>query len=165
MHENTEGRRKKHYNWVWVQSACHIISEKIKADYPECEEAFTAVVAFPRGGLVPAVILSHLLGINKVITTDELSTEIKKRQNNSFLVPRDEQNYGVFLIVDDIADTGATFAEYLETHRQETDNNQLLFVTASLCYRTGTVFTPDYTVQDIQDTWAVFPWEETTSFT
>jgi len=64
--------------------ACKIISEKLP------QERFTDIYGIPRGGLVPAVYLSHLTGLPLTNFPQHPTT----------------------LIVDDIADTGHTLEEY-----------------------------------------------------
>lgn len=93
---------------------------------------FDAIYGVPRGGLVPAVHLSHQLG--KPLLLDP--RRITKRT----------------LIVDDIADSGETLATLLK--------RRLRFKTATL-YRTAHAKAqPDFSCRvKKKGDWVVFPWE------
>lgn len=93
------------------------------------------VYGIPRGGLVPAVAISHRLGVP---LTDTLGPHT--------------------LLVDDISDSGRTFEKL-------TNSGRILqvfphFYTASIYIREGTVHLPNFYGLEIKDTrWIVFPWE------
>ena len=120
-------------SWNWVDLQIEVLATKIGSD-----SKFTVVTGIPRGGLIPAVMLSHKLGI-KYMPYREAIKALKP-----------------VLIVDDIADTGYTLTE-LGTRG---------FSTATLCFRYSTQYTPEYYGEEItDDRWLVFPWEENDSKT
>lgn len=151
MHENTEQKDKKHFHWELVEAACLIMSNDIMRDYPDYQTRFKGVIGFPRGGLVPAVALAHMLNIDKVMTTPEFDFQYKA---NPVLME------GAYLLVDDISDTGVTFSDWVMNYVEQINTQKIQFVTASLCYRKDTAFMPNYTVQDAFDNWVIFPWEQ-----
>lgn len=148
MHENTENKVKKHLPWVWVQSACSILANKIKEHHQGTEIA--GVIAFPRGGLVPATLLAHQLDIGTVMTTSEFDSRV---------ILDDSLMRGTYLLVDDISDTGGTISDWITGYVNHVDLWQIKFIVATLCYRPGTAYVPNYTIQNAYDNWIVFPWE------
>lgn len=120
-------------SWNWVDLQIEVLADKIGSN-----SKFTVVTGIPRGGLIPAVMLSHKLGI-KYMPYREAIRALKP-----------------VLVVDDIADTGYTLTE-LGTRG---------FSTATLCFRYSTQYTPQYYGEEItDDRWLVFPWEENDSKT
>jgi len=89
------------------------------------------IYGIPRGGLIPAVMLSHLFDVPLI--------------DNLLLV----QNNLTTLIVDDIVDTGETIKKF-------TDNNFLtasLFINSTRCKLKPTFYSAS------SDKWVVFPYE------
>ena len=118
-------------SWNWVDTQIEVLANKIGDN-----SKFTVVTGIPRGGLIPAVMLSHKLGIKYMPYREAIKT----------LKP--------VLIVDDIADTGYTLTEL----------GSRGFSTATLCYRYSTQYTPNYYGEEItDDKWLVFPWEDNDS--
>jgi len=120
-------------SWNWVDLQIEVLANKIGSN-----SKFTVVTGIPRGGLIPAVMLSHKLGI-KYMPYREAIKALKP-----------------VLVVDDIADTGYTLTEL----------GSRGFSTATLCFRYSTQYTPQYYGEEItDDRWLVFPWEENDSKT
>jgi uncharacterized protein len=118
-------------SWDWVDTQIEVLANKIQN-----KSEFVAVTGVPRGGLIPAVMLSHKLGLKYIPYTQAVR---KKRP---------------ILIIDDISDSGLTL----------TDIGSKGFKTATLCVRYSTQYTPDYYGEEItDDRWLVFPWEENNS--
>lgn len=108
---------------------------------------FDYVVGLSRGGLIPAVLLSHFFdkpfyALNKPYDTNIPST-------------------GTVLVVDDINDTGKTFARVDEILLDKYPD--LIKVYASLIENTASPFAVDYCAKEINKeedpSWIVFPWE------
>lgn len=117
-------------SWNWVDLQIQVIADKIGEG-----NKYAGVTGIPRGGLIPAVMLSHKLGIR-------------------YLPYRESFKQLPILIVDDIADSGHTL----------TDVGRRGFDTATLCVRYSTQYTPTYYGEEItSDKWLVFPWEENDS--
>lgn len=98
------------------------------------DEDYDGVYGIPRGGLVPAVYLSHRLSLDYVHRVSDITEDT--------------------LVVDDISDTGATLEDLLGTLKVVPD--------IACLYTTGwTSVQPTYWVHEkpTEDCWIVFPWE------
>lgn len=123
--------KKVVYDWDWVDQQIDSIGEKL-----ESIEKPQFITGVPRGGLIPAVLMSHkfeipFIGLEAAKT---LPGDLKKK----------------VLVVDDIADSGNTLAQ-IQRHN---------FITATLARRYSSSFSPLFVGTDIKDDhWLVFPWE------
>lgn len=119
---------KKYLSWQDVEDAV----ERLAINIASNEKEITGIMGLPRGGLVPAVMLSHKLDI-PFITEDEDTGE------------------GYVLLVDDICDSGNTLEQY-----REFDN----VLTATLHYKTSACIEPDFWWRLApENEWIVYPWE------
>ena len=123
--------KKVVYDWDWVDQQIDSIGEKL-----ESIEKPQFITGVPRGGLIPAVLMSHkfeipFIGLEAAKT---LPGDLKKK----------------VIVVDDIADSGNTLAQ-IQRHN---------FITATLARRYSSSFNPLFVGTDIKDDhWLVFPWE------
>jgi len=119
--------------WQSIDEAVILISEKIKLS----SISYDGVYGIPRGGLVPAVMLSHELNIPLVLNVEE--------------VWRFKSENKCVLVVDDISDTGSTLT-YFKGQR---------FDIATLYTRIHTSKTiAKYNAFEVNhDRWLLFPWE------
>ena len=128
---------KKFYTWNWVNDQIDKIGEQL-----EGLEKPQFITGVPRGGLIPAVLMSHkfdipFIGLEAAKT---LPGDLKKK----------------ILVIDDIADSGNTLAQ-IQRHN---------FKTATLARRYSSSFSPLFVGEDISDDhWLVFPWENISSKT
>jgi len=131
-------KEKVFYSWEWLDKTVMELGETILSSKTNIEY----VTGVPRGGLVPAVMLSHYMNkkfksYNEVI---EMTNNIRQK----------------VLVVDDISDSGETL------YKAETFG----FQTATLTVRHSTIFIPDFYGERIEDDrWLVFPWEREDSKT
>ena len=131
-------KEKVFYSWEWLDKTVMELGETILSSNTDIEY----VTGVPRGGLVPAVMLSHYMNkkfksYNEVI---EMTNNIRQK----------------VLVVDDISDSGETL------YKAETFG----FQTATLTVRHSTIFIPDFYGEKIDDDrWLVFPWEREDSKT
>jgi len=131
-------KEKVFYSWEWLDKVIMELGETILSSSTEIEY----VTGVPRGGLVPAVMLSHYM--NK-----------KFKPYNECLEMTNNARQKV-LVVDDISDSGETLL------KAETFG----FQTATLTVRHSTIFYPDFYCDKIEnDSWLVFPWEREDSKT
>jgi uncharacterized protein len=122
---------KKFYTWKWVDEQIDKIGEQL-----EGSEIPQFVTGIPRGGLIPAVLISHKFSIPFIglEAAKTLPGDLKKK----------------ILVIDDIADSGNTLAQ-IQRHN---------FKTATLARRYSSSFSPLFVGVDIRDDhWLVFPWE------
>tara|TARA_R110000796_G_C14316387_1_gene407252 strand:- start:47 stop:463 length:417 start_codon:yes stop_codon:yes gene_type:complete len=128
---------KIQYSWEWVNIQLDNIGEKLEAiERPQF------VTGIPRGGLIPAVLVSHKFKIPYIglEAAKTLPGALKKE----------------VLVLDDISDSGNTLKQ-IERHN---------FITATLAVRYNSLYIPTYIGTTIRDDhWMVFPWEDTSSKT
>ena len=116
------------YNWDYLMEDIDAFVEHVKKHSIK----FTGVYGLPRGGLIPAVILSHRLDIPLL------------------MAPSDG-----CIIVDDIADSGRSLVHYTEN---DTQFNKYYIMT--LFYASRSVVHPDYYSRiKKENDWVEFPWE------
>jgi len=144
---------KLFYSWNDFETDCYSLEKQIDnsrwiPDY---------IVGIKRGGLIPAVKLSHLFGKPLILVS------CQTRDGNSFVdlleaerIPKQKN----ILIVDDICDSGLTFEKIVDTF---IENNFLSIRCCALYYNTSQPFTIDYNAREIDrltdSKWIVFPWE------
>ena len=122
---------KEFISWNLVDECVTDIADYLR----QTNVKYEGVYGIPRGGVILAVILSHILDIPYLANLDNMYD--KK-----------------FIIIDDIADTGTT----LNTYKK-------LDVCENACYVTiheheQSIVKPDYAVIDKEDKWIVYPWED-----
>lgn len=128
----------------------NILAEQIKASGTN----YTHVIGLIRGGLIPAVVLSHKLGIP--LRSVQWQTRNVSDFNHIPDSVRDEIITGRPLFVDDLIDSGTTIAQIFEDLGHEVD-------VATLYYNTAQSIKPRYYVntidRDVDERWIVFWWE------
>ena len=128
--------KKIYLKWKDIDKATDNLAKQIIKSKLE----ISAIYGCPRGGLIPAVILSHKLGV-----------PFLKEDDGETLV--DENT----LIIDDICDTGETLSQYSEFPS---------VLTATIHYKPTAMFKPDFYWNTVtEDEWIVYPWEQKDSQT
>ena len=123
-------KNKLYLSWKWVDDQINKIGDKLEGLNLEF------VSGIPRGGLIPAVMMSHAYGIKYISYSSAKMLPLELRKKT--------------IVIDDISDTGLTMAEA----------DKLGFITSSLSTRIGTKTLPRLTGEIISDDrWLVFPWE------
>jgi hypoxanthine phosphoribosyltransferase len=139
------------YSWQDYDKDILLLNSRIHTSswFPE------QIIGIKRGGLIPAVSLSHLFKIP--LNTISYQTRDGTHIDFSELLelPKDTR----ILIVDDICDTGETF----ESIKKEIKQNYLNIRFCSLFYNIRQKITIDYFARKIDrekdSSWIVFPWE------
>lgn len=127
--EDVSSTSKKYYTWAELTDD---INDFCKLSVIN-ENHFTGVYGLPRGGLIPAVMISHKLDIPLLMAPCEGC-----------------------LIVDDIADSGRSLSHYSENDTQF--NRHYIF---TLFYAKRSIVKPHfYSRFKKHDEWVIFPWEE-----
>lgn len=120
-------------SWENVDEAIEVLAKQIE----DSNIHYEVIYGLARGGLVPAVMLSHKLKIPMVLNMEEVwRLKVKNK---------------AALIVDDISDTGETL-RYFDDQK---------FDIATLFVREHTSkIKPRYSYRNINhDNWLLFPWE------
>lgn len=151
--------------WQYVDEAC----EKIAAEVRASGFAPDYIVGIVRGGAIPAVLLSHRLGLPVVMVHwNTRDKGIDHRESNAWLSEDINFNNKKVLIVDDIVDSGRTIEELFEdwSATNKAGERTLALDNIKVCAivynETQSVYV-DYYGRAIDrnqdDRWCVFPWE------
>jgi hypoxanthine phosphoribosyltransferase len=145
---------KVFYSWADFDDDIFILTNYINANQwlPDY------IVGVKRGGLIPAIKLSHVFNKPLIMMScqlrDNIDNEVRLYEVEE--IPKDKN----ILIVDDICDSGVTLTKIVHQ----------LFIggfsnirTCSLIYNTSQDFRIDYYSQEIDrnhdQRWIIFPWE------
>lgn len=132
---------KSHYTWELLEEDIDQIIEQIDIWKP------SAIVGLARGGLIPAVMLSHKLDVPLI----PLTIQTRDYQKSEMISLPAE-----CLVVDDINDSGRT----LELFKQTTQLNVDQYRTCTLLSKLTSNFVVDYYARPADNSnWYVFPWE------
>lgn len=138
-----------------IHNACKDIAQRIDKSFLN----ITHIAGIVRGGLYPALILSHMLDA-PLVTLDYSSKDGKgDNRNHRNELPKWTPEDGSVLIVDDICDSGKTLNEIVYHFTRQ----NVAVYTAVLYYKTHDQQTmiPDYVWKTIpyDSGWVVFPYE------
>lgn len=123
-----DSKEKLYITWDEIEAACKDIAEFALLNGIQC------ITGLPRGGLVPAVLVSHLTTISYI-----------HYPNRSF------ELYKNFLLIDDISDKGNTLNNLPKLHNLKT---------ATIHYKLSSKFKPDFYHKVVdENVWIVYPWE------
>ena len=122
---------KRYLTWKDIENAIESIAYRIK----KCDIEFSSITGLPRGGLIPAVMLSHKLNIPY----------------------KESPTMGNILVIDDICDSGETL------HKFKHESN--VYTATIHYKQTASVEpTFWYSLVQDKD-WIVYPWERDDSET
>ena len=129
---------KQYIDWENLTLLVENLAHKIESSNIVIHDIF----GLPRGGLIPAVMLSHRLNIP--ISKGTISPNT--------------------LIVDDICDSGETFKNIFNRYQTEYSFSFYL-KTACLHYKPHTsIFTPSFYASEwVSNDWIIYPWEKVDS--
>jgi len=141
--------------WEEVYSLCRQLTQQLrKADF-----RIDMIIAIARGGYVPGRILSDMLGIHDLTcfkiehyqgAYKQLETYVKYPLNADI-------NWRNILLLDDVCDSGDTFAVGIDHIRQCGTVNEMH--TAALHLKTVSKFIPDFYVETVSEwRWLIYPW-------
>jgi len=139
-------------SWYDVEKAVTALATTLEREFvPDM------IVGIARGGLIPAVRLSHLLG-DKLLRMIHIKfyKGVNLRRERPELLADVGKLPKKVLLVDDVADTGETL-EFVLKHVKEKGANEVRV--ATIAYKPKSRVKPDYYVFET-DKWIVFPWEE-----
>ncbi len=141
-------------SWEDVERQCAELAKMIKSSNVGAE----MIIGISRGGLVPARLLSDMLGNDELHTMRvRFYTGIGKvAEKPVILHPTQVDVSGrSVLLVDDIADSGRSLST-AKSHLEKRGAGEI-FV-ATLIKKPGSILTPDFYVEET-DAWVIFPWE------
>lgn len=120
---------KERYSWAQFEEDCGKISAWAE------KKKFNSVYGIPRGGLVLAIKISHLLNVPLVLNREDIT--------------------GRTLIVDDIVDSGGTIERFKALFGDHC-------TIATIYQGENSRVTPDFFLR-VKRAWIVFPWETDTT--
>ncbi len=145
----------KNLSWIKAIRMCYLLAEKIV----NSGLVFDTIIAISRGGLVPARIISDVLGIDELYTLrsklwgiggmiyKEPVVRVYERMNLSGRK---------VLIVDEVVDTGATMVRVREIIERY---DPAMIKTAVIHCKPTTKYIPDYYVEKLSEwVWILYPW-------
>jgi len=155
----------KRIHWSWTNIEVASIYIKSRLDFDGFKPDY--IVGLTRGGLIPAVLLSHMMGVKLQTLNVSLRDSEEGPESNLWLPEVATVENKKILIVDDINDSGATF----EWIKKDWDSSELPngckwdnIKFATLVHNEASVTKTDYSFTKIdkskEDVWIVFPWEK-----
>ena len=142
----SESKAIVNYPWNTIDDLVKEVANRASSFKP------THIVGITRGGLIPAVMLSH--NFDLPMETLGVSFRDNRATHHTKFKPIDDARY---LIVDDINDSGTTFKVVSDIFR----NRRLTFATSALINKEKSGFDVDfYGEMFYHDDWINFPWEK-----
>lgn len=136
------------------QVAGQLLSQKVKVD---------CVVGLARGGLIPAVQLSHLLDVPMVSVNISLRDDRVETNLYEPRTLRQLDKYKHVAVIDDISDSGRTMHAVDVILSDNSMYGPDLVTYCSLFHKTSSIFCPKVigeTIAEVNNNqWIVFPWE------
>jgi hypoxanthine phosphoribosyltransferase len=138
------------------------LSEKLAGKIIESGYRPDVIVGILRGGLVPAMNLSDLLGVYNILTVRVRHWGITATKDGKAVldVPLNQDLSGKkILLVDDLTDTGESFMVSLEHLRTL---NPADVKTAALIHKSSSSMKPDFYAEEVKEwKWIILPWNLT----
>ena len=131
-----------------VLSMCHNITHDVSKIKPDM------IIGITRGGLVPALHLSHHL--DRPMETLMWQTRDAEKQQYCDIIQQAIDTGKTVVFVDDINDTGRTFSEISKAYHCERPNVHFI----SLVKKTDTCYDALAALTIKDERWIVFPWEK-----
>jgi hypoxanthine phosphoribosyltransferase len=143
-------------SWEQIDCSVYTLANRLKAN-PSLTPV--RIIAIARGGLIPAVMLSHYLGIRDVQMINAISYADDGKRNHGLLIDigrsvMDTINSRLTLIMDDIYDTGHT----METIDDLAPLAQKVCI-VSKKFKEEMITDVIFDRKVSKDVWVKFPWE------
>ena len=148
---NTTYKEEKFVTWDDVQEHCRSLAEKILA----MDKKFDKILVITRGGMFPAGILARELEIRRIENICIDTYDIKDSQKikvPTLLKPAADEFLRDVIVVDDLADTGAT----LKMVRDLTRDSLVVTIFAKPA---GESLVDLFQERVAQNIWVRFPWD------
>lgn len=140
---------------TWDDLTAHLMA--MAAKIRELPEQPDIIVAIARGGLVPARILSDLLGPTVASYTVSSYEALQRNSDEhmSFELGGRLDHHKHVLLVDDVSDTGHTFTRAIKYLRKHGAGK---ITTAAIFTKPGSILPPDIYAAET-DAWIIFPFD------
>lgn len=142
---------KDYLSWWQVEKASNQLALLCKDYNPD------VIVGIARGGLIPAVMVSHTYKKRLIYVDAKFYKDIEDRDKEPIIRSSlsGEVESKKVLIIDDVVDTGKTLKTIMN-HVKERDPDSIM--TAALVTKPHAEMKPDQYIFKT-DRWVVFPWE------
>jgi len=148
----------KNISWNSFNNHINKLAEKIK----KSGKKYDLIIGIARGGLIPAVALSHILNIPMGVHTVKsyYGKNKKPPQSDVYVSTTFRINmHTKILLVDELVDSGDSIKESSE-RLKKLDSDIKSMDIAVLYYKENSCVKPDYFVKKFKsDVWLYFPWE------
>ncbi len=150
--DKSSAKSDKIYTMAWEEVGCLTSSIVQKCKKQPIE--WKGILIVSRGGIVPGGILAEKLGIKniRIICLESYNKKIRGTIKEIHIPNDITENGKGWLVVDDLADSGATF-KYIQGLFPSA------FYVALVAKPAGQKFINFFARKFTQDTWVVFPWE------
>jgi len=142
-------------SWDYIRELSEIVAEKIKGSGFKPD----LIIGVTRGGWVPAMNLSDLLGIKDLLAlkVEHWGITATKSGRAELKFPLDVELEGKkVLLVDDLTDTGESLKVSMK-HLRELNPGEVKTVT--LIHKSQSEFVPDFYAERRKEwKWLIFPW-------
>lgn len=156
--------------WHDIEQQCAKIAEQILHKLSHSNNHIDAIIGLSRGGLVPATILAHKLGVREVLVhgyhSYDDNTNTRDSDNPHGVMYQDvvydlmKGSHGKqILVVDDLCDAGITLQGLTKRLYNKFHKGAVHFHTATLYCKEHSVFKPDFIGEHCSKDWLAFPWE------
>lgn len=119
---------KEYIKWKDIEEYLKAVKERYSS------EKITGVYGIPRGGLIFAVILSHMMNIPLLLAPTENC-----------------------IIIDDICDSGESLVHY---YKNSSGNKNNKYHITTMYYKENNLVVPEFYLKEKENKWIVYPWEE-----
>ena len=156
--DNMEDIKKRYIGWPTIHDYVNRVSfemykDNFRPDY---------IVGLTRGGLIPAVLMSHRLDIPMKSLKVSLRDHTDDNDHN-WTMAEDAQAGAKILVLDDINDTGATLNWIVNDWKLSETQDNVKFAVLFDNLSSGFCREIDYCAKEINkaenNEWIVFPWE------
>jgi len=133
--------------------------EELKCRVSRFPVEFSRVVGISRGGLIPAIALSHKLNLPfSVVGVSSYNDETNEQESLICDTPDVvfEGWEGNVLVIDDLTDSGTTLDFLIKKMRRNPNIKKI--ITATLYYKERSIIKPDIFIETT-DKWVEFCWE------
>lgn len=141
--------------WDEVYSLCRQLVGQLRA----ANFRIDIIVAIARGGYIPGRLLSDMLGIHDLTSFKIEHYQGAYKRHEAFVkypLTADINGRNV-LLLDDVSDSGDTFAVGIEHIRHCGMVNEIR--TAAMHYKTVSKYIPDFYVETVSEwRWLIYPW-------
>jgi len=155
---NKQNKEKKTFvSWEHFDEMCRALAHKVEEEFkPEM------IVAVSRGGLVPALIISHTIknGELYVIKSDYYKEDVAQKDMKFYDKPQITQKLDKcvkdkrIIVVDEVTDSGRTAFE-VKKYIDSLEPKEARFLTVH--WKPWSKFKPDYFAEEATG-WVVYPW-------